>query len=100
MKELAAALCAHRLDRPFGVVRRWGLGLVRPNDQQWPVVSVHQEGERLDLGLECEGSGIPAGPLSIWSPDGLEEGPAGAVLALRTAARIRWEGDEAWRSQD
>lgn len=87
------------LDRPFGEIRFWKFAVVRPSDQLYRLVSVHAEGERLDLVFVHDSrKGLP-GVISVWQPAGLIVDGAG-VLGLRGAARVRLDENAATREGD
>ncbi len=94
---LASSLRSSFLDRPFGVVRLWGFAAVRPNDQAWRLVAVHEEGDRLELTYVHESRSGRAAILSLWGAAGLEPAPAamGQGIAVRSATRVQFEGVEA-----
>jgi hypothetical protein len=77
----------------FGEIRFWGFAVVRPNDQSFVVVSVHAEGDRLDLRLLHDSRQGHETVLSIWSPRGLH---LAGGLVITQAARLSLGDCEAW----
>lgn len=99
LEAIADAIREKCLDRPFGEIRFWKFAVVRPGDQRYQLVSVHAEGDRLDLVFVHDSrKGLP-GVLSVWQPEGLAVGDAG-VLTLSGAARLRLDESEATRADD
>ena len=97
IEEIAEQLRRRFLHQPFGIVQFWGMGLVRPNDQDYELVSIHTERNRLDLiFVHVSHSELP-GTVSIWSPEGLEAAPAdlGQGIAIRDAQRLVMGDSEA-----
>ena len=96
--DAAATLRAQFLHQPFGIIQFWGFGLVRPNDQMYVLVSVHQDGDRLDLEFVQEGGfGLP-GVISIWAPTQVQV--EGGTLTIADATRLRFDENEAEREGD
>jgi hypothetical protein len=95
--ELAEQIRRRFLHQPFGIVQFWGMGMIRANDQAYELVSVHTEGNRLDLAFVHTSHGGVPGTLSIWDPAGLEAAPAalGQGIALRDAQRLVMDDAEA-----
>jgi hypothetical protein len=95
--EIAEQLRRRFLHQPFGIVQFWGMGMIPANDQAYELVSIHVEGNRLDLVfVHASHSGLP-GTLSIWDPDGLEAALAGLGqgIAIRDAQRLVMGDSEA-----
>jgi len=94
---LAEELRTSFLHKPFGIIKFWGFGLVRPNDQSFELVSIHADGDRLDLTFVHESRTGLAGVISLWKPEGLEPAPEGIGqgLAIRSAARLKMDENEA-----
>jgi hypothetical protein len=88
--ELADQIRHRFLHQPFGIVQFWGMGMVRANDQAYELVSIHTEGNRLDLVFVHASHGGLSGTLSIWDPKGLSAAPAGLGqgIAIREAQRL------------
>lgn len=86
------------LGTEFGEIRFWGFAVVRPNDRAWRLESVSREGESLLLGL-CDAGGTPVPALlCIEQPVGLTLSAHG--LTLERAARLGFDGHEAWPEPD
>ena len=88
------------LNKPFGIVKFWGFGVIPPNDQSYELVSTHADGDRLDLVFVHESRSGLAGVISVWAPEGLEAAPVGQGIAIRGAARVRLDESEAAREDD
>jgi hypothetical protein len=99
VEQHALQLRAHWIDQPFGVIRFWGFGVVRPNDQSFVTVSVLGEADRLDLTLVHESRQGLAQRLSVWSPQGLRIDEAHGLVIAR-AARVSLGDCVAWAEDD
>ena len=98
VETLATQLREGFLGKPFGAIRFWRFAVVRPFDQSFELVSVHTEGERLDLAfVHASHQGLP-GILSVWAPAGLVIAERGLTLAR--ASRLRLDDNEAWTGDD
>lgn len=98
VQQIAEKIRSAQIDKPFGIVKFFGMSIVPMNDQSYQLVSAHADGDRLDLGFVHESrAGLP-GVISVWAPEGVEIAAAG--LTIRSAARLRLDDSEAQRQGD
>lgn len=95
----AAEVNSSFLHKPFGIIKFWGFGVVRPNDQYYEVVSTAVEGNRLDLVIAHESRQGHTSVISVWDPEGVEPAPEnlGQGVAIRSASRLVMDENEATR---
>lgn len=93
IETLADAIRDKCLDRAFGEIRFFKFAVVRPGDQLYRLVSVHVDGDRLDLAYVHDSrKGLP-GVISVWAPRDLVVRDDG-LFSLH-AARVRLDDAEA-----
>lgn len=87
------------LHKPFGIIKFWGFGIVRPNDQFFEVVSTQVEGNRLDLVIVHESHQGNTSVISVWDPENMEPAPEnlGQGVVIRFASRLKMDENEAIR---
>lgn len=88
MSEFAERIRHEFVDRSFGAIHLWTVAALRPHDNRFLVVSVHSEGDRLDLVLVHASRRGLASVLSVWSPESLRIDDQG--LQIQVARKVAY----------